>query len=87
MARFDGEILDLFSSRSPREEEEASVFGWSRKICSRFEFRRKKGDSWCDWSRTPPDRSDQPSLRSMKGVTVPWVPEAFHARFPVSVKS
>ena len=27
MARFDGEIKDLFSSRSPREEEEVSLLG------------------------------------------------------------
>ena len=29
MARFNGEIMDLFSSRSPREEEEVSLLGWS----------------------------------------------------------
>ena len=29
MARFDGEIMDLFSSRSPREEEEVSLLGRS----------------------------------------------------------
>ena len=29
MARFDGEIMDFFSSRSPREEEEVSFLGWS----------------------------------------------------------
>ena len=70
MARFNGEIMDLFSSRSPREEKEVSLLGRSSKICSRFEFRRKKRHSCCDWSRTPTDRSDQPSLRPMKGVTV-----------------
>ena len=69
MAQFDGEIMDLFSSWSSREEEEVSLLGWSWKVCSGFEFRRKKRHSCCDWSRTPTDRSDQPSLRSMKGVT------------------
>ena len=29
MARFNGEIMDLFSSRSPREEEEVSLLGRS----------------------------------------------------------
>ena len=29
MARFDGEIIKLFSSRSLREEEEVSLLGWS----------------------------------------------------------
>ena len=29
MARFDGEIMDFFSSRSPIEEEEVSFLGWS----------------------------------------------------------
>ena len=29
MARFDVEIMDLFSSRSPREEEEVSLLGRS----------------------------------------------------------
>ena len=74
LARFDGEIMDLFSSRSHREEEEVSLLGWSWKGCSGFEFRRKKRHTCCDWSRIPPDRSDKPSLRSKKGVTV----GAFH---------
>ena len=43
MARFNGEIMDLFSSRSPREEKEVSLLGQSCKICSGFEFRRKNG--------------------------------------------
>ena len=42
MARFDGEIMDLFSSRSPREEEEVSLLGWSWNICSKLDFWRKK---------------------------------------------
>ena len=29
MARFDREIMDLFSSGSPGEEEEVSLLGWS----------------------------------------------------------
>ena len=29
MARFDREIMDFFSSRSPIEEEEVSFLGWS----------------------------------------------------------
>ena len=49
----------------------AIFLGWSWKVCSGFVFRRKKRHSCCDWSRTPStDPSDQPSLRSMKGVTV-----------------
>ena len=64
-----GRVLDQ-SSRSLREEEEVSLLGWSWKIWSGFEFWRKKRPSCCDWSRTPTDRSEQPSLRSMKGVTV-----------------
>ena len=36
MARFDGEIMDLFSNWSPREQEEVSLLGRSWKVCSGF---------------------------------------------------
>ena len=36
MGRFDGKIKKLFSSRSPREEEEVSVLGWSWKKLQRI---------------------------------------------------
>ena len=42
MARFNGEIMDLFSSRSPREEEEVSLLGWSWMNLQRIWISAKK---------------------------------------------
>ena len=60
MAPFDGEIIDLFSSRFPREEEEVSLWARAEKFAADLNFGEKKRHSCCDWSRTLPDRSDQP---------------------------
>ena len=42
----------------------------AEKFAADLNFGEKKRHFFSDWSRTPTDGSDQPSLRSMKGVTV-----------------
>ena len=56
------------ASLSPTDENTGGPAG-AEKFAVDLNFGEKKPHSCCDWSRTPTDRSDQPSLRSMKGVT------------------
>ena len=41
MAQFDAQIMDLFSSRSPREEDEVSLLAGAEKFAADLNFGEK----------------------------------------------
>ena len=60
----------FFRADLPERKKRFPSWAGAEKFAADVNFGEKKRHSCCDWSRTLPDRSDQPSLRSMKGVTV-----------------
>ena len=66
MARFDGEIWIFFRADLPESKKRFPSWAGAEKFAVDLIFGEKNGIL----VKTPTDRSDQPSLRSMKGVTV-----------------
>ena len=58
MARFDGEIMDLFRADLPERKKRFPSWAGAEKFAVDLNFGEKKRHSCCDWSRTPTDRSE-----------------------------